>query len=450
MKSKSYDVLIVGAGPAGMFAAYELINKSPNLKIALLDRGNRIEKRKKNEVMCGFGGAGTFSDGKLHYTPILSHQKALSVISESKYKKIIDEVDEIYTQFGVDSEYYPKDMSVADEIVQLCERNDIRIFVRRMRHVGTDKLFDVMLSFQNYLEEKGVEIIGNAEVKDVIVEKGTAKGVELVNGKTLKASKVLVATGRVGALWLQRVCKKNGINVFFDKVEVGVRYEFPSSIMKDFEENMYESIYEVRTKTFDDVVRTFCPCPNGKVAMEDYQGYVCVNGHSNSDHQSANSNFAFVTEIELTEPQDNTTEYAQAIAGLANTIGGGKPIIQRLADLRMGRRSTWNRIEKSFLEPTLKDVTPGDISMALPHRVVTNIIEGLDKLASIAPGINNGANFLYAPEVKYRGSKVLTDKNLETSVKGLFVAGDAAGLSGNIIGAACTGIMAARGMMGSV
>lgn len=447
MRTKSYDVLIVGAGPAGMFAAYELINKSPKLKIALLDRGNRIEKRKKSEVMCGFGGAGTFSDGKLHYTPILSHQKALSVISESKYKKIIDEVDEIYTKFGVDSDYYPKDMTVADDLVSLCERNDIKIFVRRMRHVGTDKLSAVMRTFQDYLEKQGVSIIGNAEAKDVIVENGIAKGVEFADGEIIMAPKILVATGRVGAMWLQKVCKKNNINVFFDKVEVGVRYEFPSSIMKNFEENMYESIYEVRTKTFDDIVRTFCPCPNGKVAVEDYQGYVCVNGHSNSDHQSRNSNFAFVTEIELTEPQDNTTEYAQAIAGLANTIGGGKPIIQRLVDLRAGRRSTWSRIEKSFLEPTLRDVTPGDISMALPHRVVTNIIEGLDKLASIAPGINNGANFLYAPEVKYRGSKILTDKNLETSIKGLFVAGDAAGLSGNIIGAACTGIMAARGIL---
>jgi uncharacterized FAD-dependent dehydrogenase len=210
---------------------------------------------------------------------------------------------------------------------------------------------------------------------------------------------------------------------------------------------MYESIFKIRTETFDDIVRTFCPCPNGFVAMENYHGYVCVNGHSDSKHGSKNSNLAFLCEVNLTEPVENTVAYAQSIAEVASTIGGGKPILQRLADLRKGRRSTWSRLKKSLVKPSLTDVTPGDISMALPHRIVTNIIEGLEKLDEIMPGFNSGSTLLYAPEVKFRSSRVLTDKGMQTNVKNLYVAGDAAGISGSITGAAATGIMAARGML---
>ena len=186
------------------------------------------------------------------------------------------------------------------------------------------------------------------------------------------------------------------------------------------------------------------------VAIEDYEGFVCVNGHSNSDHNSENSNFAFVTEIQLTKPVENTTKYAKSIAKLANTIGGGKPILQRLADLRAGRRSTWDRIKKSYVQPSLKDVVPGDISMAFPHRVVTNIIEGLRMLDKVLPGLNSGNTLLYAPEIKLRSSKIKTSKHLETKIKGLYVAGDAAGVSGNIVGAAATGIIAATGILNTV
>jgi len=217
--------------------------------------------------------------------------------------------------------------------------------------------------------------------------------------------------------------------------------------MKRQAQTLYETVYKVRTKTYQDIVRTFCSCPNGLVSIENYDSYVCVNGHSNSDHDSKNSNFAFLCEVNLKEPLENSIAYAKSVAELTSLLGGGKPLLQSLYDLRDGRRSTWSRLEKSFVEPSLQDVVPGDISMGLPHRIVLNIIEGLEILDKVMPGINSGSTLLYAPEVKFRSSKIETNKKLETSIKGLFVAGDAAGLSGSITGAAVTGIMASRGMI---
>jgi hypothetical protein len=268
-----------------------------------------------------------------------------------------------------------------------------------------------------------------------------------VNGNSYLANNILLAPGRISAKWLQEVVEKHGIGYEFGMVEVGVRAEFPESIMKRYADALYEIVLKVRTRTFDDIIRTFCTCPNGYVAVEDYRGYVCVNGHSDSGHNSKNSNFAFVCEVNLTEPVENSIAYAESIAMVASTIGGGKPILQRLTDLRRGRRSTWSRLKKSLVKPSLTDVTPGDIAMALPHRIVTNILEGFEKLDEIMPGINSGSTLLYAPEVKFRSSRIKTDNNLQTNVSNLYVAGDAAGVSGSITGAAATGIIAARGIL---
>jgi uncharacterized FAD-dependent dehydrogenase len=447
MNRKNYDVAIVGAGPAGIFACFEILDQNPQMKIALIDMGPRLGKRKANEVMSGFGGAGAYSDGKLHYTPKLSHERALHLVSEREYVDILHSIEARFKKYGVDSDYYPKNAEEVEEMVEEAEKHDIELIVRRAQHVGTDLLRVVIRRFQDYFIESGIDLLDGTRIEDVLVKEGQCVGVVDAKGTTYGAKKVLLAPGRICATWLQELVDRHEIGQEFGMVEVGVRAEFPESIMKRYAEALYEIVLKVRTRTFDDIIRTFCTCPNGYVTVEDYRGYVCVNGHSDSEHGSSNSNFAFVCEVNLTEPVENSIAYAESIAMLASTIGGGKPILQRLADLRKGRRSTWSRLKKSLVEPSLIDVTPGDISMALPHRIVTNILEGFEKLDEIMPGINSGSTLLYAPEVKFRSSRIKTDRDLQTSVPNLYVAGDAAGVSGSITGAAATGIIAARGML---
>jgi len=447
MKNERYDVVIVGAGPAGIFACFEILDRNPDARIALIDMGQRLGKREAHEVMSGFGGAGSFSDGKLHYTPKLSHERALHLVGEDAYVDILGSIEMRFKDYGVDSEFYPRNADEVQAMVEEAEKHDIELIVRRAQHVGTDSLRVVIQKFQDFFIESGVTLIDNTKIEDILLQDGKCVGVVDAGGNQFLAKKVLLAPGRISAKWLQELVDRYGIGQEFGMVEVGVRAEFPESIMKRYAEALYEIVLKIRTNTFDDIIRTFCTCPNGYVAVEDYRGYVCVNGHSDSGHASRNSNFAFVCEVNLTKPVENSIAYAESIAMLASTIGGGKPILQRLTDLRKGRRSTWSRLRKSLVRPSLTDVTPGDISMALPHRIVTNILEGFEKLDEIMPGINSGSTLLYAPEVKFRSSRIKTDKQLQTSVPNLYVAGDAAGVSGAITGAAATGIIAARGIL---
>lgn len=447
MKKKEYDIIVVGAGPAGIFACLELIKLNKKLKIALIEKGDRIENRKGADVMFGFGGAGTYSDGKLHYSPVLSHERVLHLIEVNKYQEILDEVDQIFMDNGVDSEEYPKGNKEIEKLIEEAQIHDIELVVRRIKHVGTDKLKNIISKFQTYLETKGIDIITNTQIDDVIIKNKVVIGVKTSDGKEIFGNKALVAPGRGMAEWFQKLCNKHKVEYIYDMVEVGVRVEFPSYVMRRHAEILYEIAFKIRTKTYDDIIRTFCPNPNGFVAIERYDNFICVNGYSNSDHSSKNSNFAFLSEVHLTEPVENSMLYAKSIAELATTIGGGKPVLQRLADLKKGRRTTESRLKKSLVIPTLNEYTPGDISMALPHRVVTNILEGLEIMENVMPGINAGSTLLYAPEVKFRSSKIKTDVRMETSIKNLFVAGDASGMAGSITGAAATGIMAARGMV---
>jgi len=445
--NSSFDYIIVGAGPAGLFAGYELIKNKPKAKICIIEKGNLIQNRKSNEVMSGVGGTGAYSDGKIHITPVLSHEKLFHLYNAQQLQNLLNEVDEIFSFFGVSAPYTPENYESVIPLLEECRQKEIHLFVRKARHIGSDSLPKVIHNFQNHLIKKGVKILAKTEVKDLLIDnKKNCNGVILSNNKKIKAKKIFLAPGRDGAKWLKDLCTNYEIPYHHDKVEIGVRVEFPSILMRRFTEVMYESIFMIHSKTFDDIVRTFCPCPNGYVTIEQYKDFISVNGHSNSDNGAVNSNFALVSEVKLTEPIENTISYALSIAKLATTLGGGKPIIQRLVDLKNGRRSNWQRINKSFVTPSLNDVTPGDISMALPYRIVVNIIEALEMLDRVMPGINSGSTLLYAPEIKLRSSKIFTNRYLETNIKNLHVGGDAAGLSGSITGAAVTGLISARGI----
>lgn len=442
-----YDIIIIGAGPAGMFGAYELIRNNSNLNILLIDKGQLIENRPKTEVMIGFGGSGTFSDGKLHFTPVLSHEKMFHLCSVSEYQKYLDYVEELFLKYGVPAEYYPKDLEKTKELVDLAQKNNIKLYIRKTIHVGTDKLPAVIQKIQDYLVEKKVNLLPNTEVLDLLVKENKIEGIVLADGTEIKSKYVLCAPGRYNSAWIEKITKKYNLEKTYDKIEIGVRVEFPAALIEKHAELMYETVYLMYSKTYDDVVRTFCPCPHGYVATEEYDNFVCVNGHSNHNLDGKNSNFALVTEVKLTEPLENTRQYANFVARGATLVGGGKPIIQRFKDLKMGKRSTYSRLSRAHISPSLKNAVPGDIGLALPYRITKNIIDGIEMLDKILPGLDGDSTFLYAPEVKFRSTKIKTNKYLETAIENLYVAGDGAGVSGNIVGAAVTGIIVAEGIL---
>ena len=446
--TKVYDVIIVGAGPAGLFCANEISKKDKNLTILIIDKGNLVENRKKNEVMMGFGGAGTFSDGKLHFTPVLSHEKMFHLYSKEEYQKYLDYVEAEFISLGVPEDYYPKNLKDAQELVDKAERNNIKLFIRKTIHVGTDKLGPIIKKIQDQLKgNKNITLLPKTEVLDLIVNKKQVTGVIITGNKKIQAKRVVCAPGRYNASWIEKITDKYNIKKVFDKVEVGVRVEFPSSINSLHSEQMYETIYYMYTPTYDDVVRTFCPCPKGYVALENYEDYVCVNGYSNSNNDGVNSNFALVVEINLTAPLESTRKYAEFIAKGVTLIGAGSPIVQRYKDLKTGRRSTVDRIKNAHITPSLKSAVPGDIGMAMPYRITKDLIEGIEMLSKILPGLNGDSTFLYAPEVKFRSNKINTNKYLETEISDLYMIGDGAGVSGNIVGAAISGVVCAEGIL---
>lgn len=285
----------------------------------------------------------------------------------------------------------------------------------------------------------------NTEIKDISINKNFILNSK--DNKRIETKKLIVAPGRSGADWFSSVAQKNKLKTRFAPIDIGVRVEVPAVVMDSIIEKSWDPKFHINTKTYDDFLRTFCTCPNGFVVMEDYGDYIGVNGHSSNKDKSNNTNFAFLTKLELTEPVENTTEYGISIAKLATTIGGKMPIIQRLEDLKNGRRSTESRIQKSYVKPTMKNATPGDISMAMPHRIVTNVIEGLEQLDKVIPGVNSDSTLIYAPEIKFYSMRFIVNENLETNIPNLYVAGDGAGLSRGIVASAATGLIAAKSII---
>lgn len=454
---RSYDVIIVGGGPAGLFAACYLSEQS-RLRVLLIEQGKPPLKRacpisnqgckhcRPCNILCGIGGAGLFSDGKLNFIHKLGKTDLTQFLEPAEAMALIEETEALFNRFGMDGQIYPTDMEAARAIRKEARKCGIDLLLIKQKHLGSDNLPRHIAAMAHHIEAQGVVFHHSEVVRDIVVEQGRVTGV-VTDRDRYAAPCVLLAPGRVGAEWVAEVTRRNGIGLSQRGIEVGVRVEVHNEIMQDLCSIIYDPTFFIRTAKYDDQTRTFCTNFGGYVALENYQNFVCVNGHALMDRKSANSNFAFLSKVVLTDPVEDNQAYGESIGKLATLIGGGKPILQRYGDLRRGRRSTWNRIHNSYIEPTLKNVVCGDIAMALPERILSNLVDGLEQLNQIVPGVANDETLLYAPEIKFFATQVETDNHLETPIQGLFVAGDGPGVAGNIVSAAATALIAANAIV---
>ena len=454
---RTFDVIIVGGGPAGLFAAHWLSEHS-SLRVLLIDKGKPPLKRhcpigdrgcvhcRPCNILCGVGGAGLFSDGKLNFIHKLGKTDLTQFLGLAEACQLIDETEAIFNRYGMDGQVFPTDMDAARTIRKEARKHGIDLLLIRQKHLGSDNLPRHIEAMAREIEARGVLFHHSENVRDLLVEHGRVTGV-VTDRDTYAAESVILAPGRVGAEWMGAIAGRNGIGLSQRGIEVGVRVEVHNEIMQDLCQIIYDPTFFIRTARYDDQTRTFCTNFGGFVALENYQDFVCVNGHALMDRKSANTNFAFLSKVILTDPVEDNQAYGESIGKLATLIGGGRPILQRYGDLRRGRRSTWNRIRNSYIEPTLINVVCGDIAMALPERILTNLVDGLERLNQVIPGVANDETLLYAPEIKFFATQVETDSHLETAVQGLFVAGDGPGVAGNIVSAAATGLIAARAIV---
>ncbi len=459
-----YDCLIIGAGPAGLFAAYELTKKNKDLKVGIVERGNLVKNRvcpmNKLGVPCrncnpcailsGYGGAGTFSDGKLNFIPRLGKSDLTKYMNETTANKLIDETEEIFTKFKMDAEVFPSNMDEAKKIQKKVAIAGAKLLLIKQKHLGSDHLPEYIEGITDYLENKNVDLFEKTNVLDIETVNENKHILKCEQGSKkleLESKYVIVAPGRTGAKWVQEYSDKHNIRYLSQSIEIGVRVEVRKEILEEITNVIYDPTIFIKTQTYGDEIRTFCTNPGGFVSKENYYGYICVNGHALKDIKSNNSNFAFISKVTLTEPVTNTRLYGESIAKIANVLGDGKPIIQSLKDLRNNRRSEWHRLNKGFIEPTLKDCVAGDLALVMPHRIITNIIEGLETLDKIIPGVNNDDTLLYGPEIKFFSNEIDTDNNFKLHEDNIYFIGDGSGKAGNIVTAAATGLVSARDIL---
>ena len=370
-------------------------------------------------------------------------------MDENEANILIDDCEKIFNKFKMDSKIYPSNIEEALKIKSKVALTGSRLLLIKQKHLGSDKLPHYIDAFTQYLKKNKVELLDKTKVID-IHSINKSKHEVICKNKTYIAKKLIIAPGRTGAKWVQSLADKYKISYLSQSIEIGVRVEVRKEILESLCNVIYDPTIFIKTKTYNDEIRTFCTNPGGFVAKENYYGYICVNGHALKDIKSNNSNFAFISKVNLTQPVTNTREYGESIAHIANVLGDGKPIIQTLKDLKQGRRSEWHRINKGFITPTLKDCVAGDLALILPHRIITNIIEGLDKLNEIIPGVNNGETLLYGPEIKFFSNEIETNNKFKLNDYDIYFIGDGSGKAGNIVTAAATGLVAARDILENV
>ena len=460
---QNYDVIIIGAGPSGIFCAYELIKENKNLKILMVEKGRPIEKRlcpKRTTKQCigcqpcaittGFAGAGAFSDGKLSLSPdvggnlpdILGYDRAMELIKES---------DDIYLKFGADTNVYGVDKEAEiREIRRRAINANLKLIECPIRHLGTEEGYKIYTRLQEHLMAEGVEMIFNTMVKDIIIEDKQAKGIVTTGGDTFYAKEIVSAIGREGSDWFSSICKDHGIETKVGTVDIGVRVEVRDEVMEFLNKNLYEAKLVYYTPTFDDKVRTFCTNPSGEVATEYYENNLAVvNGHAykSKEYKTNNTNFAILVSKNFTKPFKTPIEYGKHISQLSNMLCGGRILVQTFGDFQRGRRTTEERLCRNNLIPTLKDAVPGDLSLVFPHRIMVDIKEMILALDKVTPGIASDETLLYGVEVKFYSNKVVVNTDFETSVQGLRAIGDGAAVTRGLQQASANGISVARSIL---
>jgi len=457
-----YDVIIIGAGPSGIFCAYELKKNDKDLKVLIIEKGRSIEKRvcpKRKTLKCvncspcsittGFAGAGAFSDGKLSLSSDVGGHLP-EILGYSETEKLIKEADNVYLSFGADTKIYGMDKEKEiEEIRRKAIGANLKLIECPIRHLGTEEGYKIYCKIQEYLLNQGVEILFNTKVKNLIINDNRVVGVT-TDKDEYYADEVVSAVGREGAEWFYNKCVEHNIETEVGTVDIGVRVEVRDEIMEELNKNLYEAKLVYHTPTFDDKVRTFCSNPSGEVATEYYDnGLAVVNGHAykSKEYKTHNTNFALLVSKKFTKPFKSPIEYGRKIAELSNMLCDGKILVQTYGDFKRGRRTTEERLCRNNLIPTLKDAVPGDLSLVFPHRIMVDIDEMIEALDKVTPGIASDETLLYGVEVKFYSNKVVVNENFETSIKGLRAIGDGASVTRGLMQASANGLSVARSIL---